>query len=305
MSLLKRLFGLDATQALEKAAKYEKLGKLALARLELEEVLTTIPLEDHDQRQKVNAELDRLLLLEPQDAIGKAEEALNAGDPRKARYYFNVALSRLEADSAESERLQERLRAIPESEEEAQMEDGLDSMLRAEVGVNFLDRQRKLEFWKSGFPPYKEEYYFKQALTSEVIQAQANLVTAHPEDADAHFNFGITLAQLGLISRALDQIRHFVELKPEDREGHFFLANLLADDGQEAEAVKEFEATLSLDPEYLEAYLYLGGVYAKLGDPERAERVFRVVAEKGGESEVAEEAKARIDSLAPAKNTEA
>jgi len=130
-------------------------------------------------------------------------------------------------------------------------------------------------------------------------------VAAHPEDPDAIFNFGVTLAQLGLISRALGQIRHFVELKPEDRDGHFSLANLLADDGQDAAAIKEFETTLSLDPEYLEAYSYLGGVYSKLGDFERAEKIFRVIVEKGGESEVAGEAKARLDSLAHVKNKEA
>jgi len=157
MSLLKRLFGLDATASLEQAGKYAKLGKLAMARLELEEALTVIPLADQEMRQKVNVELDRILQLEQADVMGKVEEALKMGDSQKARYFLNVALSRHEAGSAEHQQLLERLRTIPESPEEAQLEDELDSFLRAEVGVNFLDRQRKLEFWKSGFPPYKEE----------------------------------------------------------------------------------------------------------------------------------------------------
>lgn len=229
MSLLRQLLGLDVASCLQRAEKYERIGKLRMARLELENALEMAGLRDQAQKQRINALLDRISLTEQEDAEARAEEALKEGENQKARYYLNVALSKLEEGSPEFDRIRSKLDVIPEGTEEAEIEDELETILRADVGVSFLDRQRALEFWKSGFPPYKEEYYFNKALTSDVIQAQAEQVSRKPDDADAHFNFGVTLAQLGLINRALEQIRSFVSLRPEDRDGHYFLANLLAD----------------------------------------------------------------------------
>jgi len=165
------------------------------------------------------------------------------------------------------------------------------------VGISFLDRQRALEFWKSGFPPYKEEYYFNKALTSDVIQAQVEQVSQNPDDADAHFNFGVTLAQLGLINRALEQIRSFVSLRPEDRDGHYFLANLLADQGYDEEAVREFEKTIALDADFAEAYFYLAQCYCQLKDFERAEKLFQHLIEKEKGSGLAEESQAKLEAI--------
>jgi len=186
---------------------------------------------------------------------------------------------------------------IPEGIEEAEIEDELEAILRADVGVSFLDRQRALEFWKSGFPPYREEYYFNKALTSDVVQVQAEQASKNPDDADGHFNFGVTLAQLGLIKKALEQIRLFVSLRPEDRDGHYFLANLLADQGYDEEAIREFEKTITLDPGFAEAYFYLAEHYRQLKDFERAERLYQHIIEREKGSELAEESQAKLEAI--------
>ena len=178
------------------------------------------------------------------------------------------------------------------------MENELESKLfETDAGVDFVDRQRTLEFWKSGVPPYKEEYYFNKALTSELVLAESEQVTKNPQDADARFNFGVTLAQLGLVNKALDQIRHFVELKPDDRDGHYFLANLLADQGYDDEAVREFEKTIAIDPNFREAYFYLGKHYLNLGDAQQAERIFTHLLSQDPGSELAEEVRAQLDLI--------
>ena len=200
-------------------------------------------------------------------------------------------------DDPAYDRVLAQLNSIPEDSEEAAVVDELDNALRAEVGVDYLDRQRYLEFWKSGYPPYKEEYYFNKALTSEVFRAQAEQVAQNPEDADTRFNFGITLAQLGLIDKALEEIRRFVALRPDDRDGHYLLANLLADQGRDDEAVREFEKTISLDSGVLQAYYYLAVHYADLQDWERAEKLFAHVVEKGKGTELAEESRSRLDAI--------
>ena len=297
MSLIRELLGLDANSCLQRAEKYEKTGKLRMARLELENALEMTGLRDEAQRKQINVLLDRIAMSDQEGTEAQAEEALRNGDHQKARYYLNVALSRLEEGSSEFDRIKSKLDFIPEGIEEAEIEDELEAILRADVGVSFLDRQRALEFWKSGFPPYREEYYFNKALTSDVVQVQAEQVSKNPDDADGHFNFGVTLAQLGLIKKALEQIRFFVSLRPEDRDGHYFLANLLADQGYDEEAIREFEKTIALDPGFAEAYFYLAEHYRQLKDFERAERLYQHIIEREKGSELAEESQAKLEAI--------
>ncbi|HVN81851.1 MAG TPA: tetratricopeptide repeat protein [Terriglobia bacterium] len=295
--MLRRLFGLSVSSHQEKAEKYEQIGKLGMARLELEQALENVDLANASLREKLLAALDRIQAKEKEDSETRAKEALSRGDQKGARYHLNVALSTLTEDDPAYDRLLEQLNSIPPDSEEAAVVDELDSTLRAEVGVDFLDRQRYLEFWKSGYPPYREDYYFNKALTSEVFRAQVEQVARNPEDADSHFNFGTTLAQLGFIDKALEEIRRFVKLRPDDRDGHYLLANLLADQGRDHEAVREFERTISLDPEFLQGYYYLAVLYSDLQDWERAEKLFAYVAEQGKGTELAEESRSRLEAI--------
>jgi tetratricopeptide (TPR) repeat protein len=297
MSFIKKLFGLDVVAHLELAEKYERAGKLGMARLELERALEIGAAGSPAERERINARLAELASKEQEDGETRAQEALRAGDYRKARYYLNAALSKLEEGSPAYNNLIVQLNSLPEDPDADQLESELATVLRADAGVDFVDRQRTLEFWKSGFPPYKEEYYFNKALTSDLVRAQSEQASNNPDDADACFNFGVTLAQLGLINKALDQIRHFVELRPDDRDGHYFLANLLADQGYDDEAIREFERTLQIDPHFLEAYFYLGEHYLNLGDAQRAERIFEHLRAQDKTSELVEEARAKLKQI--------
>ncbi|MCI0419426.1 MAG: tetratricopeptide repeat protein [Acidobacteria bacterium] len=297
MSLIKKLFGLDAAAHLERAERYEQSGKLGMAQLELERALDTAGAAATKERERINARMDALAVKQHEDAEVRAQEALQAGDQSQARYYFNAALSKLEEGSPAYNNIVIQLNSLPEDPEEARLENELTTVFRADAGVDFVDRQRTLEFWKSGVPPYKEEYYFNKALTSELVLAQSEQVAKSPDDADAWFNFGVTLAQLGLVKKALDQIRHFVELKPDDRDGHYFLANLLADQGYDDEAVREFEKTIALDPNFHEAYFYLAKHYLNLADEQRAERILEHLLSQDQVSELAEEARAQLNLI--------
>jgi tetratricopeptide (TPR) repeat protein len=293
MSLIKRLFGLDVAAHLERAERYERSGKLGMAQLELERALEIAGPALTEQREEINTRMDALAAKRHEDAEARALEALRSGDLQQARYHLNVALSKLEEGSSAYDRILDQLNSLPEP-----VESELESKLfETDAGVDFVDRQRTLEFWKSGVPPYKEEYYFNKALTSELVLAESEQVTKNPQDADARFNFGVTLAQLGLVNKALDQIRRFVELKPDDRDGHYFLANLLADQGYDDEAVREFEKTIALDPNFREAYFYLGKHYLSLDDAQQAERIFTHLLSQDPGSELAEETRAQLDLI--------
>jgi tetratricopeptide (TPR) repeat protein len=265
-----------------------------MAQLEYERAIEIAGAADPAQREQINLKMDALAARQHQDAEARALEALKAGDHQQARYHFNVALSKLEEDSPAYNRILAQLNSLPEEP----IENALESKLfGTDAGIDFVDRQRTLEFWKSGFPPYKEEYYFNKALTSELVLAQSEQTTKNPADADACFNFGVTLAQLGLVNKALDQIRRFVELKPDDRDGHYLLANLLADQGYDDEAVREFEKTIALDPNFHEAYLYLGKHYLNLDDTQQAERIFTHLLSQGQGGELAEEVRIQLDLI--------
>jgi tetratricopeptide (TPR) repeat protein len=302
MGFISRLFESDAASHMARAEKYERLGKLGMARLELDQALEAIGLEDSAQREQINASIDRLTQLEKEDAASSARQALSSGDSKNARYHLNIALSKLDKESPAYQEYQRQLDAIPSSPEEDEMADDLDTLLRVETGVDFFERQRALEFWKSGFPPYKEDYYFRKALSSDLVREQAEQAERNPQDADACFNFGLTLAQLGLIDKATEQIQRFVTLKPEDRDAHYFLANLLADEGHDDEAIREFEKTINIDPDFVEAYFYLGVRYESLEDYERAEKCFRHVVANDTGRELADEARAKLESLRAKKS---
>ena len=294
MSLIKRLFGMDLASHLERADKWERAGKLGMAQLEYERAIEIAGAADPAQREQINARMDALAARQQEDAEARALESLKAGDHQQARYHFNVALSKLEEDSPASNRILAQLDSLPEEPLDSELE---SKLFGTDAGIDFVDRQRTLEFWKSGFPPYKEEYYFNKALTSELVLAQSEQATKNPTDADACFNFGVTLAQLGLVNKALDQIRRFVELKPDDRDGHYLLANLLADQGYDDEAVREFEKTIALDANFHEAYLYLGKHYLNLDDTQQAERIFTHLLSQDKNSELAEEVRAQLELI--------
>ena len=265
-----------------------------MAQLELERAMEIAGAADAGRREQINVRMDALAARQHEDAEERGLEALKAGDHQQARYHFNVALSKIEEDSPAYNRILSQLNSLPEEP----IERGLESKLfGTDAGIDFVDRQRTLEFWKSGFPPYKEEYYLNKALTSDLVLAQSEQVTKNPEDADACFNFGVTLAQLGLVNKALDQIRRFVELKPDDRDGHYFLANLLADQGYDDEAVREFERTIALDPNFREAYFYLGQHYLNLNDAQQAERIFTYLLSQDQSGELAEEVRTQLDLI--------
>jgi tetratricopeptide (TPR) repeat protein len=297
MSFLRKLLGTDAGAYLQRAKKYEQIGKFGMARLECERAAELIGHQDPASQEELKTILDRIAAKEKENAELSAQEALKSGDLKKARYYLNVAISKLEEGSAAYNDLLIQQNSIPEDSEEAALEDELQSLLRSEPGVSFVDRQRTLEFWKSGFPPYKEDYYFNKALTSEVLCAEAEKVEKNPSDADACFNFGVTLAQLGLIDKALEQLRRFVVLKPDDRDGHYFLGNLLADEGYDDLAIREFEKTIALDPTFGEAYFYLAKHYENLGDLELAQKLYDYVLRQSAETDLIEEARQRLETI--------
>src|SRR5262245_15915606 len=109
MRFLKRLFETDVPFHLARAERYERMVRLGIARLELDQALESVGISDAARRAEINAFLDRLAQREQDDAEAQPREALEQGDSKKARYCLNVVLSKVEESSPAYRNLQNQL----------------------------------------------------------------------------------------------------------------------------------------------------------------------------------------------------
>jgi Flp pilus assembly protein TadD len=75
-----------------------------------------------------------------------------------------------------------------------------------------------------------------RAHSSEGIRLQ-------PDNADAHYNFGIALAQTGKLQNAAREFRATVDLRPSDVEARFNLGIALARLGPRDEAIVQLSGS--------------------------------------------------------------
>ena len=78
-------------------------------------------------------------------------------------------------------------------------------------------------------------------------------VRLQPADADAHYNYGISLAQQGKLQDAAREFRATVQLRPADVEARYNLGIAAASLGQTDEAIEQFREALRLKPQFPEA----------------------------------------------------
>jgi len=69
-----------------------------------------------------------------------------------------------------------------------------------------------------------------------------------PDYADAHYNLGVALANVGRLPEAIAQYQEAVRLDPGYVEAHNNLGGALRDTGRPAEAIAQFKQALRLDP---------------------------------------------------------
>src|SRR3989442_9475613 len=163
-----------------------------------------------------------------------------------------------------------------------------------EPGVQFADRHRKWMMALAVGSPFDDRLDHSDDIVSEDLLPVYQKVVDEPENADARYNLGLTLAQYGLLNRATTQFQRYVGLKPNDPEGFFILGNILADRGLYDEALLELESALNLNHGYQGAYFYMAEIYEKQGDLNEASRLYRTVIDLDPKSEFAEEARGRL-----------
>jgi tetratricopeptide (TPR) repeat protein len=163
-----------------------------------------------------------------------------------------------------------------------------------EPGVQFADRHRKWMMALAVGNPFDDRLEHSEDIVSKDLLPLYQKVVDEPENADARYNLGLTLAQYGLLQRATAQFQRYVALKPDDPEGFFILGNIFADRGLYEEALLGLENAVRLNPGYQSAYFYMADIYQKHDDFDEAARLYNTVIDLDPKSEFADEARARL-----------
>jgi tetratricopeptide (TPR) repeat protein len=86
-----------------------------------------------------------------------------------------------------------------------------------------------------------------------------------PDDAEAHYNLGVTLKNLGQLDDAVASYRRSLEIKPDYAGAHCNLGVALQELGRLDDAAASYRLALKIKPDFADAHYNLGVVLQSLG----------------------------------------
>jgi protein O-mannosyl-transferase len=96
--------------------------------------------------------------------------------------------------------------------------------------------------------------------TDEAIATFRTATIRAPDDADAHYNFAVTLQKYREHSEAREHFLVYLKLKPRDLEARYRLSSVAAEMGLLEEAVEHLEYIVDRDPQYEQAGKHLENI---------------------------------------------
>ncbi len=96
-----------------------------------------------------------------------------------------------------------------------------------------------------------------------------------PESAEAHYNLGLLLYNLKRYDESEREWREAIRIKPESAEVHYNLGLLLKNLGRYDESKREYREAIRIKPDYAEAHNNLGLLLQDLGRYDESEREYR------------------------------
>jgi tetratricopeptide (TPR) repeat protein len=107
------------------------------------------------------------------------------------------------------------------------------------------------------------------------LAALSRAIALLPDDAEAHSNLGIALADSGRMDEAMASYRRALALKADYAEVHNHLGNALLDRGRPEEALASYRRALTVKPDFVDAHNNLGNALLQLGQFEQAASSYR------------------------------
>lgn len=106
-------------------------------------------------------------------------------------------------------------------------------------------------------------------------QAYRAAVASDPVSAEARANLGISLANLGKVQEAREQLAESVRLDDSNALAHFSLAVVYDRLGEDQHARGQYLAALRHDPSHVEALVYVADLLMRTGEPGQAAAQYR------------------------------
>ena len=103
------------------------------------------------------------------------------------------------------------------------------------------------------------------------MNANQTAVALSPQDAEARYNLGVTLKELGRLEVAEASYTQAIALKPDFAEAHYDLGDTLQELGRLDEAQASYTQAIALKLDYAEAHNNLGATLQELGRLDEAE----------------------------------
>ncbi len=111
--------------------------------------------------------------------------------------------------------------------------------------------------------------------TDEAMAHYRRALELRPQNAGAHYSFGVFLAGQGQLDEAIAHFNEALRLKPDFARAHNNLGAALASQGRLAEANRHFERALQISPDYAEARYNHAKALLALGRAREAVQEYR------------------------------
>ena len=112
--------------------------------------------------------------------------------------------------------------------------------------------------------------YSALSLMDDAVKSYKKAVAIKPDYADAYYNLGNILRDLGELDSAIKSYAKTIEIMPEYNEAQYNLGATLQQLGQFDEAIEQYEKALKINPKNTDLILNLGFIYQNLGQIDEA-----------------------------------
>ena len=110
---------------------------------------------------------------------------------------------------------------------------------------------------------------------ARIILAGSEKKVADDATSSNHENYAVSLAAVGRVDEAVEQLEEAIRLDPKSATAHYRLGTALTIQGNRAGAIDYFRKAVNLDPGFAEAHNSLGGLLQLAGNVGEAERHYR------------------------------
>jgi len=129
------------------------------------------------------------------------------------------------------------------------------------------------------------ELYATHSLYQQAAQQYSTVLRLNPNDADAHYGFGVVLMQLRRFDLAQNELQRAVGLQPDLKEAYGDLAVAAAENKDFAGAIQALDARVHFLPESAATYFLRATSYDHLKQmPQAAENYRKFLATDGGKN---------------------